>query len=59
MNSPRHAGGHIDVETRGPVVIARIDGGPHALFDASGDVPLLNREQYAQALKAGRFGEAP
>lgn len=25
--------GHIDVETRGPVLVARIDGGPHALFD--------------------------
>ncbi len=34
MNSPKHAGGRIDVETRGPVLIARIDGGPHALFDA-------------------------
>lgn len=29
------ASGHIDVETRGPVLIARINGGPHALFDAA------------------------
>ena len=27
--------GHIDIETRGPVLVARIDGGPHALFDAA------------------------
>jgi enoyl-CoA hydratase/carnithine racemase len=27
--------GHIDVEDRGPVHVARIDGGPHALFDAT------------------------
>src|SRR6266542_3770554 len=27
--------GHIDVEDRGPVLVARIDGGPHALFDAA------------------------
>jgi enoyl-CoA hydratase/carnithine racemase len=27
--------GHIDIEDRGPVLVARIDGGPHALFDAA------------------------
>ena len=27
--------GHIEVEARGPVLVARIDGGPHALFDAA------------------------
>jgi hypothetical protein len=27
--------GHIDVEERGAVLVARIDGGPHALFDAA------------------------
>ena len=27
--------GHIDIETRGPVLVARIDGGPHALFDVA------------------------
>jgi enoyl-CoA hydratase/carnithine racemase len=27
--------GHIDVEDRGPVLVARIDGGSHALFDAA------------------------
>ena len=27
--------GHIDVEERGTVLVARIDGGPHALFDAA------------------------
>lgn len=27
--------GHIDVESRGAVLIARINGGPHALFDAA------------------------
>lgn len=27
--------GHIDVEAHGPVLVARIDGGPHALFDAA------------------------
>lgn len=27
--------GHIDIETHGPVLVARIDGGPHALFDAA------------------------
>lgn len=30
-----HTAGHIDVETRGPVLIATLDGGPHALFDVS------------------------
>lgn len=29
------AHGHIDIEERGPVLVARIDGGPHALFDAA------------------------
>lgn len=29
----KSSGGRIDVETRGPVLIARIDGGPNALFD--------------------------
>ncbi|MFZ1300957.1 MAG: enoyl-CoA hydratase/isomerase family protein [Candidatus Microsaccharimonas sp.] len=28
-------GGHIDVEDRGAVLVARIDGGPHALFDVA------------------------
>ena len=32
---PAAKGGHIAIETRGPVLVARIDGGPHALFDAS------------------------
>jgi enoyl-CoA hydratase/carnithine racemase len=32
---PAPKGGHIDIETRGPVLVARIDGGPHALFDAA------------------------
>src|SRR6266540_6462720 len=27
--------GHIDVEEHGKVLVARIDGGPHALFDAA------------------------
>src|SRR5438132_4213495 len=27
--------GHIDVENHGAVLVARIDGGPHALFDAA------------------------
>lgn len=27
--------GHIDVEDRGAVLVARIDGGPHALFDVA------------------------
>ncbi len=27
--------GHIDVEKRGAVLVARIDGGPHALFDVT------------------------
>ena len=27
--------GHIDIEERGPVLVARIYGGPHALFDAA------------------------
>jgi enoyl-CoA hydratase/carnithine racemase len=27
--------GHIDIEERGAVLVARIDGGPHALFDAA------------------------
>lgn len=27
--------GHIDVEDRGAILVARIDGGPHALFDAA------------------------
>ena len=27
--------GHIDIEQRGAVLVARIDGGPHALFDAA------------------------
>ncbi len=27
--------GHIDIENHGPVLVARIDGGPHAVFDAS------------------------
>jgi len=26
---------HIDIENHGPVLVARIDGGPHAVFDAS------------------------
>jgi enoyl-CoA hydratase/carnithine racemase len=29
------ADGHIDVENHGAVLVARIDGGPHALFDAA------------------------
>jgi enoyl-CoA hydratase/carnithine racemase len=29
------ANGHIDVENHGAVLVARIDGGPHALFDAA------------------------
>lgn len=29
------ASGRIDIEARGPVLVARIDGGPHALFDAA------------------------
>ena len=29
------AAGHIDVENHGAVLVARIDGGPHALFDAA------------------------
>ncbi|WRH64431.1 MAG: enoyl-CoA hydratase/isomerase family protein [Fuscovulum sp.] len=33
--NPAPKGGHIDIETRGPVLVARIDGGPHALFDAA------------------------
>ena len=27
--------GRIDVEDRGSLLVARIDGGPHALFDAA------------------------
>jgi hypothetical protein len=37
MKTPERAAqstGHIDVEPRDPVLIARIDGGPHAVFDA-------------------------
>jgi enoyl-CoA hydratase/carnithine racemase len=29
------ADGHIDVENHGAILVARIDGGPHALFDAA------------------------
>ena len=29
------ADGHNDVENHGAVLVARIDGGPHALFDAA------------------------
>ena len=29
------ADGHIEVENHGAVLVARIDGGPHALFDAA------------------------
>src|SRR5947208_15258736 len=28
-------GGHIKVEDRGAILVAHIDGGPHALFDAA------------------------
>ena len=34
MTSQRPAG-HIDVEGHAGVLVARIDGGPHALFDAT------------------------
>jgi enoyl-CoA hydratase/carnithine racemase len=36
-NGSKHTqtNGHIDIETRGPVLVARIDGGPHAVFHAS------------------------
>ena len=27
--------GHIDIEERGAILVARLDGGPHALFDAA------------------------
>ena len=34
-NTATQPQGHIDVEERGAVLVARIDGGPHALFDAA------------------------
>jgi len=35
MNTLKNTGGHITVEPHGPVLVARIDGGPHAVFDAA------------------------
>lgn len=35
LNAIAHTGGHIDIESHGPVLVAHIDGGPHALFDAA------------------------
>lgn len=34
-NNATRTSGHIDIEAHGQVLIARIDGGPHAVFDAS------------------------
>ena len=45
------ADGHIDVENHGAVLVARIDGGPHALFDAAG-VPPLGRSGRIESLTA-------
>lgn len=50
--------GRLDVEARGPVLIARIDGGPHALFDAAlveqlGD--LVDRADRDPAVRAVVF----
>jgi enoyl-CoA hydratase/carnithine racemase len=39
-NKTAQTNGRIDIENRGPVLVARIDGGPHAVFDASLVSPL-------------------
>jgi enoyl-CoA hydratase/carnithine racemase len=37
LNSGKHTqtNGHINIENRGAIIVAHIDGGPHALFDAA------------------------
>ena len=35
IKSATKTSGHIDIESHGPVLVARIDGGPHAVFDAA------------------------